>query len=238
MSGIFRLLFHLLFHVLFSDKVAESEGYPDYEGRLREAYFSLFHEIQFRCTKNAMMNYNQAEILQTKGDMWRWVTSICTVVSASGVFGSLLQKGEVLANRFGLAGLVGLPICGALQCFGNSTSELIPSFHERAKKHASAAAGWMQIAEIARTMQIQMKFDPTYDLETIKQQYDELSKRKEVISKEILIPRDSHKQFGQDPEKVYLAIARRKSMYQEFLEQESKHNNSSANIKTAEDIYF
>ena len=37
------------------------------EERLRKAYIELFHEMQFRATKNAMMNYYEAEELDGKG---------------------------------------------------------------------------------------------------------------------------------------------------------------------------
>lgn len=208
------------------------------EARFREEYFSLFHEMQFRCTKNAMMNYHQAETYEAKGDIWSRVTSVCTAASASSVFASLLQKGQVLASRLGLAGLVGLPICGIFQFLGSSTSEFIPSYYERARKHTSAAAGWMQIAETARAMQLQMKLNPEYDLKEIARKYEELTEKKELVSKEVLIPRNTHKQFAESSETVFLALARRRSIYQEFLDLEAKQTTPATNIRSAEDIYF
>ncbi|BFZ21485.1 hypothetical protein BsWGS_24524 [Bradybaena similaris] len=193
--------------------------------------------MQFRCTKNTLMNYHQAEIFQDKGDTWKMVTSVFTAISASGVLAGIIQKGQVLATRLGVAGLVGLPICGVMQLVGNSTSEFVPSYLERARKHASAAAGWMQIADTAKTMQVRMKMDPNYDLEKVEKLYDEILQRKEAVSKEVLIPKDTHSNFHSKTETVYLAMAKRNNMYQEFLELEAKDKSSIVQIKNAEDIY-
>ncbi|BFZ21489.1 hypothetical protein BsWGS_24528 [Bradybaena similaris] len=218
-----------------SKQATERPKTPD--ARLRAAYYSLFHEMQFRCTKNALMNYHQAEIFQDKGDTWKMVTSVFTAISASGVLAGIIQKGQVLATRLGVAGLVGLPICGVMQLVGNSTSEFVPSYLERARKHASAAAGWMQIADTAKTMPVRMKMDPNYDLEKVEKLYDEILQRKEAVSKEVLIPKDTHSNFHSKTETVYLAMAKRNNMYQEFLELEAKDKSSIVQIKNAEDIY-
>ncbi|CAG5119083.1 unnamed protein product [Candidula unifasciata] len=205
--------------------------------KLRTAYYHLFHEMQFRCTKNALMNYQQAEIYQDKGDTWKAVTSFFTAASASGILASIIQKGQILANKVGVAGLLGLPVFGAMQLLGSSTSEFVPSYLERARKHAIAAAGWMQIADTAKAMQVRLKIDPNYDLEKVSKQYDEMLQRKEMVSKEVLIPRETHSNFHSDTEKVYLAMTKRNNIYQEFLKLEAKQKSSAAQITNADDIY-
>uniref|UniRef100_A0A0B6YRF7 SMODS and SLOG-associating 2TM effector domain-containing protein n=1 Tax=Arion vulgaris TaxID=1028688 RepID=A0A0B6YRF7_9EUPU len=208
------------------------------EAKLRASYYSLFHEMQFRCTKNALMNYHQAEVYEQKGDIYKRVTTVFTAASATGVLASIVQKGQMLASKMGVAGLIVLPICGAMQLVGSSTSEFVPSYYERARRHTCAAAGWMQVAETARTMQLWMKIDSTYDLQKVSIEYEQMLNRKESISKEVRIPRDTHKQFHGNTETVYLAMAKRHNTYMEFLNLEAKNKSSIAQIDKGDDTYF
>ncbi|XP_012938241.1 uncharacterized protein LOC106011814 [Aplysia californica] len=186
------------------------------EEKLRSAYVTLFREMQFRSTKNALMNYYQAEALDQQGRQIKILANVLTGLSTSGILASAVQKGKMLASKVGLCGLVSLPICAAVQVFTSSTSEFLPSHQERAKKHVSAAAAWNRISERSRAARLRILADPKCNMEKYVSLHEELLLEKENVSKTVVIPKEIHYEFNADIDKVYTTIRRRKEVFKQF----------------------
>ncbi|RUS89831.1 hypothetical protein EGW08_002361 [Elysia chlorotica] len=209
----------------------------------RSTYRRLFHEMQFRATKNALMNYYEAGEMTAKGKTFKIVTNILTGATASGLLAGVAQNGKVLSNKAGLAGMIGLPICSVVKFFEQSTSELLPNYSQTAKKHISAAAGWSSLAETARAERMRIDVDPKRDVKDIAAVYNTLVERKTKVASEVLIPQETHRYFREHPELVVEAVKRRGDAYKQFVEMELACLPSAAPAEDDEEepakiIYF
>ena len=151
----------------------------------RSTYRRLFHELQFRATKNALMNYYEAGEMAAKGKTFKIVTNILTAATASGLLAGVAKNGKVLTNKAGLAGMIGLPICSVVKFFEQSTSELLPNYSQTAKKHINAAAGWASLAETARAERMRIEIDLKRDVKDIAAVYNSLIERKAKVASEV-----------------------------------------------------
>ncbi|GFR58874.1 hypothetical protein ElyMa_001780500 [Elysia marginata] len=194
----------------------------------RSTYRRLFHEMQFRATKNALMNYYEAGEMATKGKTFKLLANVLTGVTASGLLAGVVKNGKVLTNKAGLAGVIGLPICSVVKFFEQSTSELLPNYTQTAKKHISAAAGWVSLAETARAERMRIDVEPTRDVKEIAAAYNKLVEIKAKVAAEVLIPQDTHHYFSEHPEMVLEAVKRRGDAYKQFVQLEVAHLPSTA----------
>ncbi|GFO47697.1 hypothetical protein PoB_007420200 [Plakobranchus ocellatus] len=205
----------------------------------RATYSRLMHEMQFRATKNALMNYHEAEQLESKRHAFKIIMNTFTVVAASGLFTGIVKKGKVLANKAGLAGVVGLPICSIGQVFDKSSSELLPNYGQHAKKHIQAAAGWVGVAETARAERLRIDVDPKRRVEEIAAVYSGLVDKKAKVASEVLISQKTHQYFSAHPEIVLDTVKRRGDAYKQFVELEMAHLPlSTGKQETATLFYF
>lgn len=208
---------------------------------LRSTYRRLFHEMQFRATKNAMMNYYEAGEMAAKGKTFKIVTNILTAATASGLLAGVVKNGKLLTNKAGLAGAIGLPICSVVKFFEQSTSELLPNYNQSAKKHIIAAAGWASLAETARAERLRMDVDSKRDVNEIATAYNNLVERKAEIASQVLIAQETHHYFSEHPEMVLEAVKRRGDAYKQFVQLQMTHLPSSPDDdddNTENIIYF
>jgi len=185
-------------------------------GWLRRTYASLFHELQFRASTNALMNYYQAGVLDEQGRKTKGLVRVVGAISTAGVLAAVVQKGKMLANRFGVAGLAGLPVCAAVEIFTSCSSDVLPSHAERAKKHVQAAAKWNKISERSRIARLRILNDPNYPLDTYVGLHEDLLGEREAVARSVVIPRATHQKFEEDSENVFASIKRRKLAFSQF----------------------
>jgi len=184
--------------------------------RIRSMYSTLFHEMQFRASKNALMNYYQAGVLDEQGQRMKQSARILCAVSSAGLLAGLVQKGKVLADRFGVAGLAGMPIAGAVEIFSNTSSDFLPSHAERAKKHIQAAAKWNRIAEKSKVARLRILNDPAFTIGTVTTLHEQLLDQREAVAASVVIPRHVHRQFEDDEENVFASIKKRELAFNQF----------------------
>jgi len=192
-----------------------NEVVPD-NGWLRKTYATLFHELQFRSSRNALMNYYQAGVLDEQEQQTKGVVRVVGAASTAGVLAGVVQKGKMLANRCGVAGLAGLPVCAAVEIFSNCSSEVLPSHAERAKKHVHAAAKWNKISERSRVARLRILNDPHYSMDTYVGLHEALLGEREEVARIVVIPRATHQKFEEDSENVFATIKRRQLAFNRF----------------------
>ena len=138
--------------------------------------------------------------------------------SSAGILASIVQKGKMLASRFGMAGVVGMPVCAAMELFSNCSSDFLPSHQEHAKKHTQAAAAWNRISDRSRAARLRLQQDKMFSPELFIPLHDELIADKEKVQKSVVLPRELHRQFNADAESVFASIKRRKETFKKFKE--------------------
>ena len=193
-----------------------SEDQSPSDDNIRNTYIKLFKELQFRATKNAFMNYYQAEVLDDQSQRVSLLAKVVGGVSTTGVLGALVSKGKVLANRFGIAGLAGLPLCGMVEIFQGCSSDFLPSLQERAKRHVHAAATWKRIANRSNVAMLRINQDPTFTVDKYVEFHEELLRQKEEVSKSVVIPREVHQHFDNDVNNLFTSIKRHKDAFQQY----------------------
>jgi len=197
---------------------------------LKKIYVNLFHELQFRASKNALMNYYQAEVLDEKGYYMKTAGGVMCAASSCGILAGIVQKGKMIASRFGVAGLVGIPISAAVELYTNSASDFLPSHQERAKKHVKAAAAWNRISDRSKTARLRLLQDKQFTQDKYVALHEELLQDKESVQRSVVLPRDLHRKFNEDDANVFDAIKRRKETFKRF----QKHHLDEDKTECAE----
>jgi len=214
---------------LLKDK---ENGSPS-DDRIRKTYIKLFKELQFRATKNAFMNYYQAEQLDNKSQKVSILAKVIGGASTTGILGAIATKGKVLANRFGIAGVAGLPLFGMVELFQGCSNDFFPSLQERAKRHIQAAATWKRIANRSKVARLRINQDPTFTVEKCVEFHEELLRQKEQVSMSVVIPREIHEYFDQDVEKLFTSMKRRKDAFEQYEKFQFEVED-----KSSEDTYY
>ena len=206
--------------------------------RLRKTYQTLFHEMQFRCKKNALMNYDYAEVLDKTGRQTNVASKVLAGASGAGLLAGIFQRGKILTNRFGMAGIAGMPFAAAVEVFTNSTSEFMPSYQERARKHIQAAASWNRISDRARAARLRLQDDPAFTADKYVVLHEELLQLKADVAKTVVIPKEIHRKFNENPEKVFASIHQAKEAFIQFKDFHMSEKKQDTDDKGDETFYL
>lgn len=185
---------------------------------LRREFDKLFAEMEFRCKRSALMNYDEAERYDNSS---KWLQRTSSLIGAAGVGGvivSIARTKRVAASRSGVFGIWALPLSAVLEFFSKGSSTLAPSAAERAKLHVAAGAGWQRIGRLSKVYRVQLRHlsDDAMEDGTLVAWYRELAEACEQVSVILPIRAEVYSKY-EEPELVRGRIDKRELLLQRYL---------------------
>lgn len=208
--------------VACTDVIADPREMAQFRAQAKEQYDVLFHEMEFRALRAALMHYHDASSYNRNCYYLEVAAAVIGAASISGL-GALLLKWNsgglaaftrttsTTATKVGLLGLLGVVVSALLEFVSKGSSGLVPTFGKRGDAHKLAAAGWQRLTRLARSRRIQLQ-SPAADVSDYQTWYEELVGMRQEVSEIAMVAKATHRAFN-DAGRVYVFTKRKQAMF-------------------------